>query len=142
MKMGIVDKYLIVYEAGPTYGSMIRSWGLMKYRAKEQKWTGRVSRDLLEKFEQIVRLPPYIQRVLDEMRAVQSAVDMERSLPEPAPLVRYPVKKKLYVHQTRAANMALVTFGMIAPEEVAKVETERKTTKREDEKGRTDQSSF
>lgn len=129
MKMGIVGKYLVVYEAGPTYGSVIRAWGLMKYRTKEQKWTGRVSRDLLEKFAGIVRLPPYIQGVLDDMRKVQDAVDKERGLPDPAPLTQYPVKKSLYLHQVRAANMALITFGMIKPEEVAKVEAKRKAEK-------------
>jgi len=129
MKMGIVGKYLVVYEAGPTYGSRIRSWGLMKYKAREQKWTGRASRDLLEKFSEMVRLPPYIQKVLDDMRKVQAAVDKERALPDPAPLVQYPVKKSLYLHQVRAANMALITFGMIAPEEVDKIEAKRETEK-------------
>lgn len=138
MKMGIVGNYLVVYEAGPTYGSMIRSWGLMKYRAREQKWTGRVSRDLLERFAEIVRLPPYIQAVLDDMRKVQAAVDLERSLPDPAPLTRYPVRKNLYQHQIRAANMALVTFGIIAPEEVTRSETERKAKESKDGNGAPD----
>ena len=38
--------------------------------------------------------------------------------PEPEPLYKFPVKMNLYRHQTRGANMALLTFGLIEPEQV------------------------
>lgn len=34
---------------------------------------------------------------------------------EVKPLVKYPVRKKLYTHQVRAANMALMVFGLAKP---------------------------
>ena len=33
----------------------------------------------------------------------------------PVPFYKYPVKLPLYAHQTRGANMALLTFGWIGP---------------------------
>ena len=37
---------------------------------------------------------------------------------DPVPLYKYPVKYPLFKHQTRGANMALITFGLIDPPDV------------------------
>lgn len=63
-----------------------------------------------------LRLPPDADALLKELHAIHEAVDRERVRECPKPLVKYPVKMPLYQHQTRAANMALLTFGWIKPE--------------------------
>ena len=51
------------------------------------------------------------------MNELQEAVDEERMAEEPVPLYNYPVKYPLFKHQTRGANMALLTFGLVDPPE-------------------------
>ena len=67
----------------------------------------------------VVRLPAPIEAYRAQLHRVQTAVDRERLNPDPAQLYKYPVKLPLYKHQIRAANMALLTFGLIAPQEVS-----------------------
>ena len=49
------------------------------------------------------------------LNEIAQAVDRERMEAEPDPLYKYPVKYPLFKHQTRAANMALITFGLVPP---------------------------
>ena len=42
-------------------------------------------------------------------------MDRELVNPEPVPFYKYPVKMPLYAHQVRGANMAMLTFGWMAP---------------------------
>ena len=62
-----------------------------------------------------VRLPPAPAQRRQSLHAVQDAVDRERTNDTPVPLANYPVKMPLYSHQTRGANMALLTFGWVRP---------------------------
>lgn len=62
---------------------------------------------------------PHNTQRLDE---TQRAVDKMRVEKEPEALVKYPVQGSLYEHQVRAANMALLTFGLADPKEVLKSE--------------------
>ena len=72
----------------------------------------------------LVPLPQSIKEERDLLNDIQKAVDEERVLPadDMKPLVKYPVKKKLFAHQVRAANMAALVFGLVGPEEVLKDE--------------------
>ena len=51
---------------------------------------------------------------------IGDCVDKMRVEKEPEALVKYPVQGSLYEHQVRAANMALLTFGLADPKEVLK----------------------
>lgn len=42
---------------------------------------------------------------------MNKSVDNKKSIQSIAPFIKYPVKKDLFQHQIRAANMALLTFG-------------------------------
>ena len=65
-----------------------------------------------------IRLPHTILR--QQLDETQRAVDKMRVEKEPEALVKYPVQGSLYEHQVRAANMALLTFGLADPKEVLK----------------------
>ena len=75
---------------------------------------------LLDKLSKIVRLPPAIESYRQRLDETQRAVDKMRIEKEPEALVKYPVQGSLYEHQVRAANMALLTFGLADPKEVLK----------------------
>jgi hypothetical protein len=116
MKMAMKDGMIRIIEADVTQAAIIKSWGKMKYSRSNQMYEGPVSMELLNKLAGLVRLPPAIEAVRKNMNKVQEAVDQERVRKDPKPLVDYPVTKSLYQHQVRAANMALLTFGLIPPE--------------------------
>ena len=121
MKMKMEDGTLIVAAMDSTQYAIIKSWNLMRYN-RLMKWVeGSVTLELLDKFSSIVKLPDSIEAERQRLKDIQDAVDRERLREEPHPLYKYPVKIPLFEHQVRAANMALITFGLIKPEDVPKL---------------------
>lgn len=116
MKMAMKDGMLRIIEADVTQAAIIKSWGKMKYSRVNQMYEGQVSAELLNRLATLVRLPASIEKIRQQMNTVQEAVDHERVREDPKPLYKYPVTKSLYQHQVRAANMALLTFGLVPPE--------------------------
>ena len=121
MRMKMEDGWLYIIEASPAQGSSIKAWGLMKWKRKDKMWYGRVSGELLNRLSALLpALPTSIDAERRRLNRIQDAVNTERTLPMDGlkPLVKFPVTKSLYAHQTRAANMALLTFGIVDPKEV------------------------
>ena len=122
MRMKMDDGKIYIIEADSKQSARIKSWGIMKWYRKDEMWIGLVSRELLNRLATLVPLPQSIKEERDLLNDIQKAVDEERVLPadDMKPLVKYPVKKKLFAHQVRAANMAALVFGLVGPEEVLK----------------------
>lgn len=116
MKMALKDGKVLIKDADSTQGAVIRSWNRMRWNKSLKLFEGDLSGDLLDRLAKLVKLPQAIEEERQAIHSVQRAVDQERARKDPEPLVRYPVTKQLYKHQVRAANMALITFGIIPPE--------------------------
>lgn len=116
MKMALQGGTLLIKDADNVQFTVIKSWNKMKWDKKSQTLQGTADIELLDKLASIVRLPPAIEYRREKLHAVQDAVDRERVNQEPKPFYDYPVKLPLYAHQTRGANMALLTFGWVPPE--------------------------
>lgn len=115
MKMALQGNTLLIKDADNVQFTVIKSWNKMKWDKKTQTLRGTGDLELLDKLSSIVKLPPAIAERRDHLRTIQDAVDRERVDPAPSPLYCFPVKMPLYAHQTRGANMALLTFGWAAP---------------------------
>lgn len=115
MKMKLENGSLIVVEADSTQYAVIKSWNIMKWNRSKQWLEGPATGELLNKMASIVRLPAPIEAERKRINRIQEAVDAERMKDEPVPLCKYPVKIPLFQHQIRGANMALLTFGLVAP---------------------------
>ncbi len=115
MKMGLQGNALIIVEADNVQFTVIKSWGKMRWDKKTQRLTGIADLELLDKLSAIVKLPPKVEARRQQLQAVADAVDRERMNEKPVPFYKYPVKLPLYAHQTRAANMCLLTFGWSNP---------------------------
>lgn len=113
MKMALKEGQVLIVEADDTQYTIIKSWGKMKWSKADRMFYGPAEIELLNKLAGIVRLPAPIEA--ERQRLIAQAVDAERMKPEPKPLYKYPVKFPLFKHQTRAANMALITFGLVPP---------------------------
>lgn len=116
MKMALKDGKVLIKDADPTQGAVIRSWNRMRWNKSLKLFEGDLSGDLLDRLAKLVKLPQAIEEERQAIHRVQRAVDQERARKDPEPLVRYPVTKQLYKHQVRAANMALITFGIVPPD--------------------------
>lgn len=116
MKMALSGNTLMIIDADQVQFSVIKSWNKMRWDRKQQMLTGTADIELLDKLSSIVKLPPAIAYRREQLHKVQDAVDRERVNEHPEPLTKYPVKMPLYAHQTRGANMAMLTFGWATEE--------------------------
>ena len=91
MKMAIKDGNLILAELSGEQVLRIRNWGTMTWN----KTRGTMA-------------------YLDDLKRRRDRIEAERFNPDPVPLVHYPVKAKLYKHQLRGANMAMLVFGEVS----------------------------
>lgn len=117
-----IDKGMIFVKATKEEEATIKTWRMMKKDKNKGYWYGEITRSLLENLKRIGGLIPPAKHILKEMVAIQDAVDAERVKPDNE-VVCYkkpPVKVKLFKHQQRAYNMALMVFGIIKPEELEK----------------------
>ena len=111
MRIAVKDGDVILQQLTSDQYNIIKSWNLMRWVRAEQALRGKVSIDLLDKLASLGKLPPHIEGIRSSLHHTADLVNGERNAEEPEPLVPYPVKKSLYKHQVRAANMALITFG-------------------------------
>lgn len=122
MKMALKDGQVLVIEADNVQFQIIKSWSRMRWNRSERMFYGPADADLLNRLAGLVRLPAPIEAERRRLNAVAEAVDRERIAADPEPLYKYPVRYPLYKHQTRAANMALLVFGLVPPPDQSKKE--------------------
>lgn len=98
----------------------IKAMRMFKENRKEGYWYAELSKTMLEKVKSTFGLIKPAQNKLAEYNRIQVAVDKMRNLPndQVPDLVEYPVNANLFVHQRRAVNMALLTFGVLSPDTV------------------------
>lgn len=113
MKMALKDGQILIKEADNMQFTIIKSWNKMKWSKAEQMLYGPADGELLNRLAGLVRLPEAIEAERQRLNRITEAVDAERMKEEPVPLYKYPVKMPLFRHQTKAANMALLTFGLV-----------------------------
>lgn len=114
MKIGIKEGQILIKEVTNTQFAIINSWGKMRWSKAEKMLYGAVEIELLNKLSEIIPLPEPIESERQRLIEIAKAVDEERIKEDPEPLCKYPVKYPLFKHQVRAANMALITFGLVS----------------------------
>lgn len=126
MQQMVKDGVIFVKAATKEEGSMIRSWRMMTFDKDNGYWYGSLSVPLLLNLKRNGDLIAPARRELDHLLEVQATIDAERVKPDKDVrcYIEPPVKAKLYTHQKRAVNMALIEFGLIAPERIKESELE------------------
>lgn len=119
MRMKMEKGWLYIIETDNVQSAVLKSWYQLRWNKGKKWWEGQVCAELLNKLKKSFGLPKPIDEERERLNAIQKAVDAERILPAEKlkPMVTYPVTKALFAHQTRAANMALMTFGLVEPPE-------------------------
>lgn len=118
MKMAVKDGMIYIIEFTDYEFAAMRSWNSLRYVKGKCMMQGPVSLELLDRLAGLTTLPPRTAAVRDQLRRTQDAVDRLRTAKHVPDLVDFPVKGSLYEHQKRAAEMALVEFGLIDPGQV------------------------
>lgn len=111
MKIALRDGDLILREISTDQYNIIKSWNLMRWVKAQQCLQGRASIGLLDMLTVFGKLPPNIEAYRQSLHKTADLVNIERNAAEPRPFIPYPVTKSLFRHQTRASNMAMLTFG-------------------------------
>ena len=115
MKMALKNGQIFIKDADNMQFTIIKSWNKMKWNKAEQMLEGPADGELLNRLAKLVRLPERVEAERQRLNRIQDAVDKERMVEEPVSLYKYPVKYPLFKHQTRGANMALITFELVEP---------------------------
>ena len=121
MKMRLIDDerhtgpYLQIIDTTEQQYRLIIGWGKMRWNRAKKWLEGYADLDLLNKVHEIAQLPPSVERRRLELQRLQDAINRERANERPEAFYPFPVKMKLYAHQVRGANMALLNFGWIQP---------------------------
>lgn len=110
-----IEDGIIFVKASKEEDAIIKTWRMMKKDKEKGYWYGEITRPLLENLQRSGGLIPPAKAILKEMLTIQKAVDKERMTEEPKPLIVPPVKVKLFKHQVRGYNMALMTLGLVEP---------------------------
>ena len=112
MRVALKDGYIAISNMTNQEYNTIREWNLTKYVRSEQALKGIVTLDLLDNLAQLTRLPPDLATVRARLHDRDAEIQALRAEPEPTPLYDYPVKRKLFKHQIRGANMAMVALEL------------------------------
>jgi len=112
MRMAIRDGEVLLADLGDSY-MHFREIASMKWDKTSRVLKGPADYETLLALSQIFRLPDAYQKYFDGLKAQRRLIEEQRSCDDPEPIADYPVKVKLYKHQIRAANMALMTFGVM-----------------------------
>lgn len=113
MKMMIRDGRVTLLEVPPSKAQQIKKTNRMRWDRETGSFTAPASLGLLESLAGVFRFPQPYAAILDGMIRNRAAMEDERTKETPEALYEYPVKRTLYRHQVRAANMALLAFGLI-----------------------------
>ena len=114
MKIAINGDQIVVADAGPHYQTL-KSMGLV-WNPRKKIMTAGVNMEIVERLCKAFPMPQEMLQLRDQLRTQQAAIDAERMAEKPVPLVDYPVRAKMFAHQIRGANMALLAFGIVGRE--------------------------
>lgn len=89
----------------------LKKTGLLRWNRRERTYSAPVSLDLLDTLAGIFPLPDTVEAERQRLAGIARQLDAQRAASEPVPLTSYPVRAKLFRHQVRAANMALIQLS-------------------------------
>lgn len=111
MKAAMKDGRIVLAQIEQARMEKLKKTGLLRWNRRERTYSAPVSLELLDALAGIFPLPDCIEAERRRLAGVARELDAQRAAAEPAPLVPYPVRAKLFRHQVRAANMALIQLA-------------------------------
>lgn len=89
----------------------LKKTGMLRWNKAARTYSAPVTLDLLDVLAQISPLPDTVEAERRRLAGIARQLDAQRAASEPVPLTSYPVRAKMFRHQVRAANMALIQLS-------------------------------
>lgn len=117
MKVAMKNGRIILAQIEQARMDKLKKTGMLRWNKAARTYSAPVSLDLLDTLAGIFPLPDTVEAERRRLAGIVRQLDAQRAAAEPAPLVPYPVRARLFRHQVRAANMAMLVFGAVPLEE-------------------------
>lgn len=111
MKVAIKDGRIILAQIEQARMDKLKKTGMLRWNKAARTYSAPVTLDLLDVLAQIFPLPDTVEAERRRLAGIARQLDAQRAASEPVPLTSYPVRAKLFRHQVRAANMALIQLS-------------------------------
>lgn len=111
MKVAIKDGRIILAQIEQARMDKLKKTGMLRWNKAARTYSAPVTLDLLDVLAQIFPLPDTVEAERRRLAGIARQLDAQRAASEPVPLTSYPVRAKMFRHQVRAANMALIQLS-------------------------------
>lgn len=111
MKVAIKDGRIVLAQIEQARMDKLKKTGMLRWNKAARTYSAPVTLDLLEVLAQIFPLPDTVEAERRRLTGIARQLDAQRAASEPVPLTSYPVRAKLFRHQVRASNMALIQLS-------------------------------
>lgn len=111
MKVAIKNGRIILAQIEQARMDKLKKTGMLRWNKAARTYSAPVTLDLLDVLAQIFPLPDTVEAERRRLAGIARQLDAQRAASEPVPLTSYPVRAKLFRHQVRAANMALIQLS-------------------------------
>ena len=111
MKIAMKDGRIVLAQIEQARMDKLKKTGMLRWNKAARTYSAPVTLDLLEVLAQIFPLPDTVEAERRRLAGIARQLDAQRAASEPVPLTSYPVRAKLFRHQVRAANMALIQLS-------------------------------
>lgn len=111
MKVAIKDGRIILAQIEQARMDKLKKTGMLRWNKAARTYSAPVTLDLLDVLAQIFPLPDTVEAERRRLAGIARQLDAQRAAAEPVPLTSYPVRAKMFRHQVRAANMALIQLS-------------------------------
>lgn len=111
MKVAMKDGRIILAQIEQARMDKLKKTGMLRWNKAERTYSAPVTLDLLDVLAQIFPLPDIVEAERQRLAGIARQLDAQRSAAEPVPMTPYPVRARLFRHQVRAANMALIQLS-------------------------------
>ncbi len=111
MKVAMKNGRIILAQIEQARMDKLKKTGMLRWNKAARTYSAPVTLDLLDVLSQIFPLPDTVEAERQRLAGIARQLDAQRAASEPVPLTSYPVRAKLFRHQVRAANMALIQLS-------------------------------
>ena len=111
MKVAMKNGRIVLAQIEQARMDKLKKTGMLRWNRAARTYSAPVTLDLLEVLAQIFPLPDTVEAERRRLAGIVRQLDAQRAAAEPVPLTSYPVRAKLFRHQVRAANMALIQLA-------------------------------
>lgn len=111
MKVAMKNGRIVLAQIEQARMDKLKKTGMLRWNKAARTYSAPVTLDLLDVLAQIFPLPDTVEAERRRLAGIARQLDAQRAASEPVPLTSYPVRAKLFRHQVRAANMALIQLS-------------------------------